>query len=55
MQFTGQAFLHTELNHQAPVVVGDTIHVEVEIVEVRKPRPGARLEPGGQSARGDGV
>ena len=42
MQFTGQAFLHTELHHKAPVVVGDTIHVEVEIVESRPASKGNR-------------
>lgn len=42
MQFTGQAFLHTELNHKAPVVVGDTIHVEVEIIECRPTSKGGR-------------
>jgi len=36
MQFTGLAFLHTELNHTGPTVVGDTIHVEVEITENRR-------------------
>lgn len=42
MQFTGQAFLHTELDHKAPVVVGDTIHVECEIVENRRTSKGNR-------------
>lgn len=42
MQFTGQAFLHTELFHKAPVRVGDTIHVEVEIVESRRTAKGNR-------------
>lgn len=42
MQFTGQAFLHTELDHKAPVVVGDTIHVEVEITECRPTSSGNR-------------
>ena len=42
MQLTGQAFLHTELNHKAPVVVGDTIHVEVEITDVRRTSKGNR-------------
>lgn len=42
MQFTGQAFLHAELNHKAPVVVGDTIHVEVEILESRPTSKGNR-------------
>ena len=42
MQFTGQAFLHTELNHKAPCRVGDTIHVEVEILESRRTSKGNR-------------
>lgn len=42
MQFTGQAFLHTELDHKAPVVVGDTIHVECEIIENRRTSKGNR-------------
>jgi acyl dehydratase len=40
--FTGLAFLHNELNHTAPTVVGDTIHVEVEITEVRRASKGNR-------------
>ena len=42
MQFTGQAFLHTELDHKAPVVVGDTVHVECEIIENRRTSKGNR-------------
>jgi acyl dehydratase len=42
MQFTGQAFLHAELDHKGPTVVGDTIHVEVEITEVRPASTGNR-------------
>jgi acyl dehydratase len=42
MQFTGQAFLNTELNHTGPTVVGDTIHVEVEITENRRAAKGNR-------------
>ena len=42
MQFTGQAFLHTELNHKGPVIVGDTIHVQVEITECRRTSKGNR-------------
>ncbi len=42
MQFTGQAFLHTELDHKAPVIVGDTIHVEVEITDCRPTSRGNR-------------
>lgn len=42
MQFTGQAFLGTELNHTGPTVVGDTIHVECEVIEVRRTSKGNR-------------
>jgi hypothetical protein len=42
MQFTGQAFLHTELDHKNPVSVGDTIHVEVEVTESRPTSKGNR-------------
>jgi len=35
MQHTGFAFLHMEMNVHAPVFAGDTIHVEVEVVEAR--------------------
>ena len=40
--FTGLAFLHNELNHTGPTVVGDTIHVEVEVTEVRRASKGNR-------------
>jgi acyl dehydratase len=45
MQHTGFAFLHMELTVQSPVVAGDTIHAECEIVEARlsKSRPGRGL------------
>ena len=45
MQHTGFAFLHMELNIHAPVFAGDTIHVEVEVIEARlsKNRPGRGL------------
>ncbi|MGQ9367035.1 MaoC family dehydratase [Azospirillum sp. ST 5-10] len=41
MQHTGYAFLHMELNVEAPVFAGDTIHVECEVIEARssKGRP----------------
>ena len=42
MQFTGQAFLGTELNHTGPTVVGDTIHVECEVIESRPASKGNR-------------
>ena len=35
MQHTGFAFLHMELNVERPVMAGDTIHVEVEVIEAR--------------------
>ena len=45
MQHTGFAFLHMELNVHGPVFAGDTIHVEVEVIEARlsKNRPGRGL------------
>jgi acyl dehydratase len=36
MQHTGFAFLHMELNVEEPTFVGDTIHVECEVVEGRR-------------------
>jgi acyl dehydratase len=36
MQHTGFAFLHMELDVKGPVVAGDTIHVECEVVEARR-------------------
>jgi acyl dehydratase len=36
MQHTGFAFLHMELNVVGPSFVGDTIHVECEVVESRR-------------------
>ena len=38
MQHTGFAFLHMELNVESPVIAGDTIHAECEIVEARRSR-----------------
>jgi acyl dehydratase len=35
MQETGLAFLNMELDVKGPVLAGDTIHVECEVVEVR--------------------
>jgi acyl dehydratase len=45
MQHTGFAFLHMELDIHAPVVAGDTIHCECEVVEARlsQSRPGRGL------------
>jgi acyl dehydratase len=36
MQFTGLAFLNMELDMKAPAFVGDTIHVEIEVIEARR-------------------
>jgi acyl dehydratase len=36
MQHTGFAFLNMELDIKGPAVVGDTIHVEVEVIESRR-------------------
>ncbi len=38
LQHTGLAMLHLELDIKAPVFVGDTIHVECEVVEARRSR-----------------
>jgi acyl dehydratase len=38
MQHTGFAFLNMELNMEAPVFAGDTIHVECEVIEARRSR-----------------
>lgn len=35
MQHTGLAFLNMELNVKGPTFVGDTIHVECEVVEIK--------------------
>jgi acyl dehydratase len=45
MQHTGLAFLHMELSVESPVVAGDTIHAECEVIEARrsKSRPGRGL------------
>ncbi|MDE2005981.1 MAG: acyl dehydratase [Rhodospirillales bacterium] len=45
MQHTGLAFLGMELSIQAPCRVGDTIHVECEVIEARRSRsrPGRGL------------
>ena len=42
MQDTGLAFLSATLDVKAPTVVGDTIHVEVEITELRLTSKGDR-------------
>lgn len=38
----GLAFLHTEIDVKAPSRVGDTIHVEIEVIEVRAAKTGHR-------------
>jgi acyl dehydratase len=45
LQHTGLAFLHMELEMKGPVLVGDTIHVECEVIERRlsKSKPGRGL------------
>jgi acyl dehydratase len=45
MQGTGFAFLNMELDIKGPTFVGDTIHVECEVIECResKNRPGLGL------------
>lgn len=35
-QATGLAFLRMQMDVKRPVVVGDTIHVEIEVIEARK-------------------
>ena len=42
MQTTGLAFLGMELNVEGPCFADDTIHVEVEVTEVRKTSKGNR-------------
>ena len=42
MQDTGLAFLNATLDVKAPTVVGDTIHVESEVVEARLTSKGDR-------------
>ena len=42
LQRTGMAFLGMELDMTGPVVVGDTIHVELEVVEARPASKGNR-------------
>jgi hypothetical protein len=42
MQDTGLAFLNAKLDVKAPTVVGDTIHVEAEVIEHRLTSKGDR-------------
>lgn len=49
---TGLAFVHTDLDVTAPVYVGDTIHVEVEITESRQSsKPGRGIVTSRNSVR----
>lgn len=41
MQYTGLSFLNMELDVKGPTVAGDTIHVELEVTEL-KPTSGGR-------------
>ncbi|MCP1336657.1 MAG: MaoC family dehydratase N-terminal domain-containing protein [Alphaproteobacteria bacterium] len=41
-QATGLAFLHTDMDVKAPTVVGDTVHVEIEVTEARAASKGNR-------------
>ncbi|MEI4484894.1 MaoC family dehydratase N-terminal domain-containing protein [Frigidibacter sp. MR17.14] len=41
-QGTGLAFLHMEMNVVAPVLQGDTIHVEIEVTEIRPAKKAGR-------------
>ena len=44
MERTGMAFLHADFNVKGPTFVGDTIHVEVEVLEARTcSKPGCGL------------
>jgi acyl dehydratase len=42
MQGTGLAFLHTEIDVKGPTLVGDTIHLECEVSELRPASTGRR-------------
>jgi acyl dehydratase len=42
VEFTGQAFLGTNIDVKSPTVVGDTIHVSCEVVEARPASKGQR-------------
>jgi acyl dehydratase len=43
MQETGLAFLHMEFNVKGPTFVGDTIHVECEVLQARATSKGRGL------------
>jgi acyl dehydratase len=40
---TGLAFLHTDIDVKAPVIAGDTVHVEIEVTEARATSKGRGL------------
>ena len=42
IQHTGLAFLHADVDVRAPTCVGDTIHVECEVIEARTTSKGDR-------------
>src|SRR5690606_39659164 len=42
LQHTGMAFLGMELDMKGPVIIGDTIHVEMEVIESRAASKGNR-------------
>jgi acyl dehydratase len=42
LQGVGLAFLNMELNVEGPTLAGDTVHVEIEILEARQASKGAR-------------
>ncbi|NYT76032.1 acyl dehydratase [Alcaligenaceae bacterium] len=42
MQHTGLAFLNAEIDVKGPTLVDDTIHVECEVIELRKASSGHR-------------
>jgi acyl dehydratase len=44
LQHTGLAFLNMEMDMSGPAFVGDTIHVEIEVIEAR--RSGSRPDRG---------
>lgn len=59
-QSAGLAFLDAQLDMRGPSVVGDTLHVECEVIESRltskpRPRPGAFAQCGGEPAWPDGA
>ncbi|MED5337506.1 MAG: MaoC family dehydratase N-terminal domain-containing protein [Pseudomonadota bacterium] len=43
MQYTGLAFLNAEMDVKGPTVAGDTIHVELEVAEIKPTSKGRGL------------